>query len=621
MLITCALAVIAAQRRSLVGWLLLGYVLLDGVEGLADEIALTGLHVPGSLSGGSGGWAALAESLQRPEFGVVFLLLLVFPTGRVTSGRWRVVAWSIVAVSVLWFLTHLLRSEPLEEPPFTGLANPLAVSWIGGPLIHYAFLPAAGILGLLVLVSMVGRFRRSTGDERQQLKWMGLLAGGVALMVAALGMTSLFGDDAMQIAGDVLAVVLEIGLPVAIALVITRHRLYDLDLVVNGTIVYGSVCAVVLATYGAVVLLVTRLVVGAGWTSPVVVATATLAAAAIANPARKAIQRSVDRLLRRQSLQAGRAIEEFTVRWRDSPQPLAALQHVLREALGDPAAVAAWWLRDRAVYVGADGSDITLPAGDPGRSTLELRSHGELVAVVVHSSGLDRDHRLLATVAQTSALVMENARLQAELQTQLAAVEGSRARLVQAADAERRRVERDLHDGAQQRLVGLAMRVKLASRTATPDSAALLTEVVTELQAATRELRELARGIHPAALDEGLGAGLEALVYRIPLAVQIQVPPERLPPPVELTAYYLACESITNAAKHSGASAVVVRAVHTNRMLQLTIADNGCGGADVMRGSGLAGLVDRVGAVGGTMSVTSPPGAGTVVAARLPCGC
>lgn len=620
-LVTCALAVIAAQRRSLVGWLLLGYALLDAVEGLADWIALTGLHVPHHLFAGAAGWAAFAESLQRPEFGVIFLLLLVFPTGRVPSPRWRVVAWSIVALSVLWFLTHLLRSEPLEEPPFSGLANPLAVTWIGGPLIHYGFLPIAGVLGLLVLVSIVIRFRRSTGDEHQQLKWMVLLAAGVAVLVAALGITGIFSSTAMAVAGDALGLVLDVGLPVAIALVITRYRLYDLDLVLNGTIVYGTVCAVVLATYGAVVLLATRLVVGVGGTSPVVVAASTLAAAAIANPARRSIQRGVDRLLRRPSWRAGRLIEEFSGQWRDSRQPLSALQDVLRGALGDPAAQVGWWLRDRAAYVGTDGCEFAPPAADPGRSTLELRSQGELVAVIVHSARLDRDHRLLTTVARTAALVMENARLQAELQTQLAAVEASRARLVQAADAERRRVERDLHDGAQQRLVGLAMRVKLASRTAAPDNAALLTEVVTELQAATQELRELARGIHPAALDEGLSAGLEALVYRIPLAVHIEVPPERLPSPVELAAYYLACESITNAAKHSGASAVVVRAVHADRTLQLTIADNGCGGADPLRGTGLAGLVDRVGAAGGTMSVSSPPGAGTVVAARLPCGC
>ncbi len=620
-LVTCALAVIVHQRRSLVGWLLLTYSLLDCTEGLADWVALTGLHVPGHLFAGAASWAAFAESLQRPEFGVIFLLLLVFPTGRVSSRRWVPVAWSIVALSVLWFLTHLLRAEPLEEPPFAGLANPLAVHWLDGPLIHYGFLPTAGVLGLLVLVSIVGRFRRSSGDERQQLKWMGVLAAGVAFLVAALGITGILGDAAMSVVGDALGLVLDIGLPVAIALVITRHRLYDLDLVVNGTIVYGLVCAAVLATYAAVVLLASRLVVGVGWTSPVVVAVSTLTAAAVVNPARRVIQRGVDRLLQRRSWRARRMIEEFTVRWRDSAQPLAALQEVLRGALGDPAAEVGWWLRDRDAYVGVNGDEIRSPAEGSGSSALELRSHGEPLAVVVHSADHDRDHRLLTTVAETASLVMENARLQAELLTQLAAVEASRRRLVQAADAERRRVERNLHDGAQQRLVGLAMRVKLASRTAPPDSAAVLTDVVTELQAATRELRELARGIHPAALDEGLGAGLEALVHRIPLAVHIEVPAERLPTPVELTAYYLACESITNAAKHSGASAVAVRAVHADRTLELTVADNGRGGAKVGGGGGLAGLLDRVGAAGGTMSVNSPPGGGTVVVARLPCGC
>ena len=235
-----------------------------------------------------------------------------------------------------------------------------------------------------------------------------------------------------------------------------------------------------------------------------------------------------------------------------------------------------------------------------------------------HDAALDRDRRLLETVAAQAALVAENARLQAEVLAQLSEVQASRSRIVAAADAERRRVERNLHDGAQQRLVGLAVRVKLASRTSEDP---LLPQVVAEPQAATRELRELARGIHPAALEQGLGAALEALAARTPVPLDVDVAADRLPGEVERTAYYLACEAITNAVKHADASRIKVSAQVVGDRLLLTIHDDGRGGADASRGSGIAGLYDRAAAMGGSVRVDSPSGSGTTVVADVPCGC
>jgi signal transduction histidine kinase len=223
-------------------------------------------------------------------------------------------------------------------------------------------------------------------------------------------------------------------------------------------------------------------------------------------------------------------------------------------------------------------------------------------------------------------LALENERLQAELRAQLEAVRASRARLVGTADAERRRLERDLHDGAQQRLITLSLALALARDQAVdsgdPQLSATLAEAVSEASLVLSELRELAHGLHPAILTEaGLGPALESLAERssLPTTV-ICVPGERLPSPVEATAYFVASEALANAAKHSHASLIRLAASRTNGALVLEIADDGAGGADPAAGSGLRGLSDRVAAVGGSFQVTSTAGEGTRVTAEIPCG-
>jgi signal transduction histidine kinase len=245
--------------------------------------------------------------------------------------------------------------------------------------------------------------------------------------------------------------------------------------------------------------------------------------------------------------------------------------------------------------------------------------------VLLHDPVLAGEPALVEAVAAGAGLALENERLHAEVRQQLAEVRASRTRLVEAADAARRRVERDLHDGAQQRLVavGLALRLARARLADAPagELEALLVEAGDELIAALAELRELARGIYPALLTEaGLGPALTSLAERAPVPVVLgAVPPQRPPEPVEQTCYFVVSEAVTNAAKHASASRVEVSVVPDGADLRVEVADDGVGGADA-EGSGLRGLADRVAALGGQLRVTSTAAGGTCVTATVPCG-
>ena len=288
-----------------------------------------------------------------------------------------------------------------------------------------------------------------------------------------------------------------------------------------------------------------------------------------------------------------------------------ALQATLARALGDPGL--------RLAYAGPDG---TLPAPDSERSVAPLERDGRQFAALVYDPSLDDDPELVEAVSAAAEIALENEQLHAESQARLAELMASRERIVAAGDAERRRLERNLHDGAQQRLVALAMQLRLIQADIRSDPAAAearVTSASDELAESLGELRELARGLHPAVLEYGLVAALESLALRspVPTAVSWDVT-DRLPQNVELAAYFVACESLANVAKYAQASTASVRLSRTDRSLFVEIADDGVGGADAAAGSGLRGLADRVEALGGHLLVTSPAGAGTVVTADLP---
>jgi signal transduction histidine kinase len=288
-----------------------------------------------------------------------------------------------------------------------------------------------------------------------------------------------------------------------------------------------------------------------------------------------------------------------------------ALQATLARALGDPGL--------RLAYAGADG---TLPAPDRAHSVAPLERDGRHFAALVYDPSLDDDPELVEAVSAAAAIALENEHLHAESQVRLAELMASRERIVAAGDAERRRLERNLHDGAQQRLVALAMQLRLIQADIRKDPAAAEARVTTasgELAESLGELRELARGIHPAALEFGLTTALEGLARRSPVPTVVSWDSdERLPEKIELAAYFVACESLANVAKYARATAASVHLSRTDRSVVVEIADDGVGGADATAGSGLRGLSDRVEALGGHLLITSPAGAGTVVTAELP---
>jgi signal transduction histidine kinase len=300
------------------------------------------------------------------------------------------------------------------------------------------------------------------------------------------------------------------------------------------------------------------------------------------------------------------------------------MRDALAEALGDPSLSLAYWVPEQGRYVDAAGHAVELPAGDGSIACTPVEHEGRPVAMICHDASLDTEPELIGAVGAAASLALENERLNVELRARVEELRASRARIVQAADEERRRLERDLHDGAQQRLVSLALNLRLASSKLDKDPAAakaLLEETTSELGEATTELRELARGLHPAVLsDRGLWPALEALAGRAPVPVELGEPPaERLPPAVESASYFVVAEALTNVARYAEATHAEVSVTRADGQVEVEVSDDGVGGADPAAGSGLRGLADRVAALDGRLEVISPEGEGTVVRAVIPC--
>jgi signal transduction histidine kinase len=300
----------------------------------------------------------------------------------------------------------------------------------------------------------------------------------------------------------------------------------------------------------------------------------------------------------------------------------AALQPALARALGDPTLSVGGWLPEFGAYVDSEGQAVLEPVDGSGRTGTLIEHDGRRLALLVHDAAVEP--RSLDAVCAAAALALDNEQLQTQSRERLAELQASRARIVEASAAERRRLERDLHDGAQQRLVAVAMQLRLMRmRIRTdPDSAEQLAATAgEELATSLDELRELARGIHPAVLDQGLTAALESLAARSPVLTSLSVDlPQPLPAPVELAVYFLVSEALTNVAKHARATAVTLRVSRNGASASVEVADNGRGGADAAGGSGLSGLADRVAALDGTLRIASPAGAGTTLTAEFPCG-
>jgi signal transduction histidine kinase len=300
-------------------------------------------------------------------------------------------------------------------------------------------------------------------------------------------------------------------------------------------------------------------------------------------------------------------------------QTAATMGERLAGALSDPTLEIAYRLGD-GLYVDAAGRPVELPR-DPGRAVTAITAGGEEVAVLIHDPALLDEPALVESVCATAALVLEIERLAAEVRSQLAEVRASRERIVSAADAERRRIERNLHDGAQQRLVTLSVALGLEASRVDAAAADALSRAQDEVEQAIAELRDLARGIHPTLLrDEGLQTAVEALARRAPIPVTVHgAVSDRLPDPIELAAYFVVSEALTNVAKHALPTQASVELVKESGVLCVTVVDDGVGGTRVTPGSGLAGLRDRLDALDATLAIESRPGQGTTIRAELPC--
>jgi signal transduction histidine kinase len=316
------------------------------------------------------------------------------------------------------------------------------------------------------------------------------------------------------------------------------------------------------------------------------------------------------------------SIGELLLELRGDPSP-AELRDALSRALRDPSLSLAYWLPQFRSWADLRGRAVELPTADSGRATTLIERDGVQVAAIVHDPALADERELLDAVTAAAAIAIENGRLHVELSARLEEVKGSRARVIEAGQKERQRLERNLHDGAQQRLIALSLELSLLEqRLAGDDDATVRLEAARrEISASLEELREVARGLHPAVVSaHGLSVALEQLSAHATVRVHLVVNVEpRLPEPLEVAAYYVVSESLANVGKHACASFARVEVTRTARGVVVEVTDDGVGGADTERGSGLRGLGDRVETLGGRLRVWSPDGAGTRVRAEIPC--
>jgi signal transduction histidine kinase len=604
-----------------IGWLFCVIGLLTGATILAYEYANYGLHATSEPLAGARAAAWLSIGPSEVVAGLLALALLLFPDGRLPSRRWWPVAAMLLLGIALVLVGASLRPGSLDDP-FATVANPLGLPGAR------ELMDAADIVGWVLVVvgialgaaSLLVRLRRARGIERQQLKLV-LAVGALVAAMTALVMTTWFvwpdGDRQPKIAAIGLAFAV---FPAAAGVAILRYRLYDVDVVINRALVYGALTALLGTAYAAIALLLgTAVGSGSAWAT----AGATLAVAVAFRPLRARVQDVVDRRFNRASYDALHRVGGFLEELRAGRAAPEAIEELLQELLSDPHLDLCFFLPQSGLYVDARGL-LADEVPEDTRQRTPIERGGTPVGVVLHDPANAVDPGLLPKLLEAGGLAIEIARLRVELRRQLAEVEASRARIVAAGDQERRRIERNLHDGAQQRLVtvGLALRHaqhELASG-AVGQAPRTLDAAVAELAAAVDELRELARGLPPAQLDAGLAPALKELAGRAPLPVEVRATSARLPAGIEAAAYFIACEGLTNAVKHANASKVVLSAGRANGKLVISVADDGVGGAAHADGSGLSGLADRIAAQGGTLDVRSEPGAGTTLTAELPCG-
>ena len=566
-------------------------------------------------------WSYQSERATLPLlFAWPVAVAFVFPNGRLLSRRWRWVAGAAVVSFGLTIALKMFDPTPFE-PPNEDIRNPVLGNGFGELVVDAGlWIPfAIGLLASLfaAALAVVVRFRRSVGVERLQMLW---LVWAVSLIPLAIGYDTLanFLLGGGGTTSFILLMFALVAVVAAIGIAVVRYRLYAIERLINRTLVYVSLTLLLLGVYIGVTVGLGVLV---GGDSAWVVAVATLAVALAFRPLRARIQDLVDRRFRRARYEGVRQVRAFEDEVRDGRRAPEEIGAVLAEALGDPLAELYFWLPETEAYSDPAGEIVAeLPVDERART--EIRRDDARTAVLLHDPALLVRRDLLDGVLAAAALSIEMARLTVEVRLQLAEVEASRTRIVEAGYEERRRLERDLHDGAQQRLVSLGVQLRRL-QLALPRGAEILSpaldQAVVEVGAAIGDLRQIAAGVRPARLDAGLAAALHDLARTSPVPVDVDVPSDRVAASVEAAAYFVACEALTNAVKHASPSRIAVRAFRDDGALHVRVSDDGVGGAVVRRGSGLAGLRDRVAAHGGTFEVFSPAAGGTRVEVAIPC--
>jgi signal transduction histidine kinase len=649
-------ALIVRRVRNPIGWLLLAAGVSLGLMGLFNAYAMLGIIThPGAVPAPRE-VGAVSEWLFFPVVAALACAFLLFPTGTLLSRRWRpVVVLNFLATGLLMIGFILVpRQVALPAPGGASLTyqNPFGVPAVGNALSGTLINNFNSLTLLSVLffgagaLSLVLRHRAGHGELRRQINWVAL-TGAVFFLVQLAAIAGILADHGKQPPITVAAyaassVIGLLGLPAAITVGILKYRLYEIDVIINRAVVYGLVSAGLTAVYAAIVLGIGALAGQQG--SPLLTIAAAVAVALLFQPARQRARRVANRLVYGERATPYQVLSDFAddvAGQLDYDKAVAKMVTVLASATGAIRAEA--WIRVgpelRPVTIWPDGSSAgaALPLADGGRlpafetasRAVAVRHGDELLGALAlrkprNEPLTQAEDKLLQHLASQAGLVFRNGRLTAELQDTIGELRASRRRLVKAQDEERRRIERNLHDGAQQQLVALSIQLGLLAESA--DDAASIRQLTPELQKSARaalgDLRALARGIYPPLLaEQGLVLALQAQARKTAVPVTIETDGiQRYPQDVEATVYFCALEALQNVAKYAGASQADVCLSCSGESLQFTITDDGTGfdTTAARDGTGLQGMADRLAALGGTLHLRSQPGQGTTVSGWLP---
>ena len=617
--------------RNAVGWLFGAIATGFAVTAFADEFVTRGLATGSDTMlvplAWLNSWAFVIPLVAVP------LVLLLFPNGRPPSPRWNILLWAIVGLGAIAALGFIVSPLPLETPEGFHLANPTAIRsapWLGDLLLTvggWGSLAAA----IASLIALIVRFRRSSGDERQQIRWLAYV-GLVGLVV----MVATFASEPFEAINNLLFflffVILAVGIPAAIGIAILKYRLYGFDLVIRRTLVFGALAAVITAIYLGVVVLIGTIATES--LVPSLIATAIVAA--LFQPIRRRVVRLADRLVFGHRAEPYEVLARFSDRVgasyaADDVVPRTA--RVIAEGVG-ATHVEIWLQTGGEAHLAAAWPDEDVPSTDPDVRAIasQERSLGEIRLWTVPGQPLrPAEEKLVTDLAAQTALVVRNLALTSELRarvdelsTRADELRESRMRIVQAHDAERRRLERNIHDGAQQHLVALAVKLRLAGATASKDpekAAEQLRDLSEQTDVALTTLLDLASGIYPAELEEsGIGPALATQGRMAGVPIEIDVDGvDRLPLEIEAAIYFVCLEAMQNAAKYARASRVHVSLARDHDGVAFSVRDDGVGfdAAATAAGTGLQNMRDRLAAFGGDVSISSMPDSGTTVSGRL----